>query len=255
MKALIVDDEAHVREAIEYLIDWDKFNITERLFAGSVVEAEELIAEHYPEILFCDIKMPEQNGIHLIETLKKEKVNIQVVVISGYDDFEYMRAVIQANAVDYILKPIKKEEIEKALKQAIKNWQETESFSQFQKIVEIDEKEQTKESSSILEIKNYLDGHFHERITLDILAKKFYLSPQYISNRFKAQYGISIVEYVTKLKIEKAKQLLMKTSKSILDIAYELGFSNENYFSKVFKKYVQLSPKNYREKYVGKKNG
>lgn len=250
MKVLIVDDEEHVRDAIEYLIEWDKFGVTERYTAGSVAEARKLIDQHKPQILFCDIKMPEQNGIHLIEQVKQSGENIQTIVISGYDDFEYMRAVIQAKAVDYLLKPIRKEEVENALEQAIANWKDAELADELRKLIGFDKNQVTDTNNTIVEIKNFLDEHYHEKITLDMLVSKFYLTPQYISNRFKELYQMSVIEYVTFLKIKRAKVLLLQTKKPIIDIAFELGFSNENYFSKVFKKHEELSPKKFREKYL-----
>ncbi|WP_180271510.1 response regulator transcription factor [Fredinandcohnia onubensis] len=247
VKVLIVDDEEHVREAIEYLVDWEKFKIKERFFAGSVDEAEEIIKAHKPEILLCDMKMPEKSGVDLIESVKLAHRDMQIIVISGHDDFEYMRAVIQAKAVDYILKPIRKQELEAAIESAVKNWKELSLSKEWLELVDR-EKPETKKTDVIQEIKTYIDHHFKEKITLDILAKTFYVTPPYISGRFKEMFGMTVIDYVTSLKIKNAKYLLLETNMPVIEIAYELGFSNENYFSKVFKKYEGLSPKNFREK-------
>ncbi len=246
MKVLIVDDEEHVQEAIEYLVDWEKFKIKDRFFAGSVDEAEEIIKAHKPEILLCDMKMPEKSGVDLVESVKLAHRDMQIIVISGHDDFEYMRAVIQAKAVDYILKPIRKQELEDAIESAVKNWKELSLSKEWLELVDR-EKSEMKKTDVIQEIKTYIDHHFKEKITLDLLAKSFYVTPQYISGRFKEKFGMTVIDYVTSLKIKNAKYLLLETDMPVIEIAYELGFSNENYFSKVFKKYEGLSPKNFRE--------
>jgi two-component system, response regulator YesN len=249
MKVLIVDDEEHVREAIMYIVDWERFHITEQYMAADVDEAEKIIEEHSPGVIFCDIKMPGRSGIELIEKLKNEKSNIQTIVISGYDDFKYLRAVIQAKAVDYILKPVRKVEVEKALEQAIKNYKEAVITEDWRQITEVRPDEAVVSGAAIAEVKKYLDDHFAEKITLEKLGSIFYLSPQYISNRFKEVYDISLIEYVTRLKLQKAKTLLIQTGQSVSEIAYGLGFSSEAYFSKVFKKHEEVSPKNYRDKF------
>jgi two-component system, response regulator YesN len=247
MKVLIIDDEEHVRDAIEVIVDWDKYNITHRYMAGSVDDALAIIDEHNPEIIFCDIKMPEKTGLELVDFIRKEGLEVQVIIVSGYDNFEFMRASIQAKAVDYILKPIKRKEVEAALEQAIKSWKENAKTNDWRELIELTNGEKEEKQEVIHQIKEYLDSHFKEKITLERLGKVFFLTPQYISSKFKETYGITIIDYVTLLKIKKAKILLSESNLTVSSIAYDLGFSNENYFSKVFKKYEGKSPKNFRE--------
>jgi two-component system response regulator YesN len=101
-------------------------------------------------------------------------------------------------------------------------------------------------SEAIEEIKHYLDGHFHKDISLNELSKLFYLSPQYISKRFKEVYKTNIISYLTDLRMEKAKLLLTNSRRTVSEIAYSLGYDDENYFGKVFKKSIGVSPKNYK---------
>lgn len=130
MKALIVDDEEHVREAIELSLDWDKFGISDRLMAEDGVQAMELIRLHNPAILFCDMKMPGMDGTELLRRLREEYEEMQVIVVSGYDDFQYTRAAIRAWGVDYLLKPLRKRDLEQALERAIAAWREREASKQ-----------------------------------------------------------------------------------------------------------------------------
>ncbi|TBL75788.1 response regulator transcription factor [Paenibacillus thalictri] len=124
MNVLIVDDEAHVREAIDLSVDWEKFGVIGRYMAENGIQALESLKLYKPAVMFCDMKMPVMNGIELLKKIREEGLDTHVIVISGYDDFEYTRATIQANGVDYILKPFRSKDVEDALHKAVQAWKE-----------------------------------------------------------------------------------------------------------------------------------
>ncbi|WP_231571119.1 response regulator transcription factor [Gordoniibacillus kamchatkensis] len=124
---LIADDEEHVREGIELAVDWAEFGPLELLFAEDGQQAIELIRAHKPAVLFCDMNMPGMDGMTLLNIIREEGWNTQIIVVSGYDDFVYTRATIKANAVDYILKPFRKQDLEQALERAISAWRKLEN--------------------------------------------------------------------------------------------------------------------------------
>lgn len=124
MNVLIVDDEEHVREAIDLSVDWEKFGVTGRYMAENGIEALECLKTYKPAVMFCDMRMPQMNGIELLQKIKEEGYDTHVIVISGYDDFEYTRATIKAKGVDYILKPFRRKDVEDALQKAIQVWKE-----------------------------------------------------------------------------------------------------------------------------------
>lgn len=126
MKAIIVDDEKHVREAIELLADWEKHGITEILQAEDGEEAVALIREHQPQIVLTDMRMPRKNGTELLTWLYKDMPDIKVLVISGYDNFEYVRHTLRYGGIDYILKPVDPAALNEALDQAAKAWHQDE---------------------------------------------------------------------------------------------------------------------------------
>ncbi|UUZ81282.1 response regulator [Paenibacillus sp. P26] len=130
MKILIADDEEHVREGIELAVDWGKFGVTERLMAEDGRQALKLIRSHQPAVLFCDMSMPGMDGTELLRLLREEGWDTQVIVVSGYDAFQYTRAAIRASGVDYLLKPFRKSDLEQALERAVAAWRERESHLQ-----------------------------------------------------------------------------------------------------------------------------
>lgn len=126
MKALIVDDELHVRQAIRILVEWEKFEINSLLEASNVEEAIQIIQKEKPEIVFTDMSMPNRNGDVLLKYVYENLPHAKTIVISGYDDFEYVRHSVKYGSVDYLLKPIEEEELIEAVQKAVEGYREEE---------------------------------------------------------------------------------------------------------------------------------
>ncbi|PKG25417.1 AraC family transcriptional regulator [Niallia nealsonii] len=101
---------------------------------------------------------------------------------------------------------------------------------------------------AIEETREYIDKYFDKKITIDSLAQKADLSAKYYSEVFKKEYGIGVIEYLTSVRLNKAKELLIKTEKNICTIAKIVGYSDEFYLSRKFKQSVGISPSLYRKK-------
>lgn len=115
MKALLVDDERNGREVLRALGEWEQNGITVLLEASDGEEALELIESEQPEIIFTDIKMPRMNGIELMEQLHAADYRGKCILVTGYDDYQFMRKAIQFNSYDYLLKPIDPDAFTKVL--------------------------------------------------------------------------------------------------------------------------------------------
>lgn len=122
MKTLLVDDEKHVRDAIRLLAHWEELGITEILEAADGEEAIGLIQEHTPQIVLTDMRMPRKDGTELLTWIHAYMPEIKVIVVSGYDDFEYVRHTILHGGMDYILKPVNPVALNEALKKAATSW-------------------------------------------------------------------------------------------------------------------------------------
>lgn len=116
LKLLIVDDEAEIREGINRLIPWEKNGVTVAGLASNGREALRIIAEVEPDIMLLDIRMPVMNGLEVLEQLPDQKHLPKVVILSGYDDFEYCRQALRKGVVDYLLKPCRPKEILEVIK-------------------------------------------------------------------------------------------------------------------------------------------
>ena len=95
-------------------------------------------------------------------------------------------------------------------------------------------------------IREYIDQHYTENITLDVLAKVSHMNKYYLVHSFTNNYGCSPINYLNEKKIDESKLLLEKTNYSIAEIAKMIGFSSQSYFSQSFKKHTYMTPNEYR---------
>ena len=165
MIALIVDDEQAVKEGMDILIDWSSYGISQVLYASNGREALAILEARKPDIMFCDMQMPIMDGRQLIEEMVARRLGTKVIAVSGYNDFEYVKATIQANGIDYILKPIDEGELIRALEKAIllchKESKETENKLQYLRM---------NEAISIQYLREWLEGKrkYDENIQLSL---------------------------------------------------------------------------------------
>ncbi len=122
MRALIVDDEIHVRDAIKLLADWTSHGITEIFQASNGELAVEIIEQQSPQIVMTDMRMPRKDGCELLSWLQSHRPDIKSIVISGYDDFDLVRHTVRNGGVDYILKPVEPGALNEALGKAVSAW-------------------------------------------------------------------------------------------------------------------------------------
>lgn len=103
-----------------------------------------------------------------------------------------------------------------------------------------------KEGSLATRIWNYVNSNYNRDISTKTIATEFFVNPSYVSRNFRQKYHITITDYIQHIRVERAKILLTTTSVPINSIAINVGFSDGNYFARVFKKHVGVAPKEYR---------
>lgn len=228
-KVLIVDDESPVREAVKLLGEWERFGVTTLLEAKNGLEAKMLIEQEQPALILSDIQMPHCDGVELMEWVHDHASSSKLVVLTGYDEYSYMRRAIQYGSFDYLLKPIDPDVLNDTLARALTDV-----------VVESSE-------DPIAQIGTFIEQHFAEELSLQGMSERFYLSREYISRRFKQQYGVNLSEYVLTIRMNEAKRLLETSRQRIYEVAQAVGFSDDKYFRKVFKKQVGVTPNEFRE--------
>lgn len=113
-----------------------------------------------------------------------------------------------------------------------------------QELRQEDEARQT--GDLINRVKNYIQEHFAENLTLTVLSELFYVCPAYLSRLFKKKTGVNFVEYLTTIRIEKSKEFLADPSLMIYTVSEMVGYENPRYFSRLFKEALGCSPQEYR---------
>ncbi|WP_082235329.1 response regulator transcription factor [Halobacillus massiliensis] len=384
MKALIVDDEVNVRDVLRYLGQWEKHGITEIFEADNGKEAQKIINEVKPELIFTDIKMPEMSGMEFIEWLDSKNYVGKVIFITGYNDYSLMRQAIKYSSFDYLLKPIEPEFFNKTLAEAVESWKTDQKSPNFNESIEEDFKKLRidqiitsacmgepfepvdilsylpasdqyelslisfyqmhhpepyienlskrlfdQKIGNVFSLKNgrnlclvititgesltaeqwmsqeidlpvrlvsgraftslkqlarhyqalqtaldnndyrsihrlneldaarrnqdivaYVDDYYMEELSLEKLSNLFFFSREHISRKFKEETGLPLSKYVTKLKIDQARKWLKETEESIYSISLMLGYQDEKYFSKLFKKETGTTPSEFRAQFV-----
>jgi len=235
IEVMIVEDEQKIREGLKILLEDVIKGFTVLWEADNGERALEILNIEVPELVISDVRMPQMNGIELTHLVKLKYPNIPVLLISGYDDFTYVRKGLQLGVEDYLLKPINRKELASVL----------------DGIFKLDERRmahRTNESIIIREIKELISNNLEGDLSLDHISKVLNLHPNYISNLYRQQTGIKLSDYILKKRMERAKALLQETNLKIYDIAYLTGFSNPKYFSQVFRSNIGETPSKYRDR-------
>lgn len=119
IKLFLADDEPIIVRGLKKIIDWNSFNIEIIGEAHDGKNAQKLIYELRPDLVISDICMPGINGIDMLKAIKKNNVKTKVIFLSGYQEFSYARDAVTYGAIEYILKPVDKNQLEAAVKKAV----------------------------------------------------------------------------------------------------------------------------------------
>ena len=112
LKVLLVDDEPFILQGLSVIIDWNSegFEIAGKV--SNAFEALELLQKETVDLVIADIKMPKMTGLELLEKVREEKLSdAYFVILSGYNDFSYVRTALKNECLDYMLKPVGQEEL------------------------------------------------------------------------------------------------------------------------------------------------
>ena len=180
------------------------------------------------------------NGLKVIQLSRIKHPDTAFIIVSGYDDFSYCREALRLQITDYILKPVDYEEFGVCIDHL--------KIALFQR--KSAEETAEPEERVINSIVRYMQNHLAEEISLSVLAEEFHFSTQYISQLFKNEIGVNFLAYLTNIRMEKAKKLLLSTSLSIAEVSEQSGYSDYRVFTKVFKKSEGVTPSQYRRDFL-----
>lgn len=242
LRVLLVDDEIMIREGFKRLFDWEGHDCEVVGEAADGMEALTKIDALRPDIAIMDINIPIMNGLKVIQMARLKHPDTAFVIVSGYDDFSYCREALRLQITDYILKPVNYEEFGTCIDNL--------KIALFQR--QTTGQDAPQEERTIHGITRYLQEHLAEEVSLLVLAEEFHLSAQYISQLFKSEIGVNFLAYLTNIRMEQAKKLLLTTSLSIAEVSEQSGYGDYRVFTKVFKKSEGVTPSQYRRDFLEK---
>jgi two-component system response regulator YesN len=259
---LFVDDEPWVIVDILHSIPWEKLGFKVIGHYEKPREAKGVILSQKPHIVFVDINMPVMNGFELIRQCREEGYEGAFIILSAYSDFEFAKQAIKAAVLDYCLKPVNPEAMIKVLEETKIHLDEKEAVRLAEHEAEAspsgvpdgapsgapsgDEEYISYSEERFNRVLDYVKSHFNTRLLLSELAEQFSFSKNYICFLFKKYTHTTFSNYITHIKIEKAKQLLEHTDMPLQLIAQETGFMDVYYFGRVFKIASGVPPHRYR---------
>ena len=245
-KVMIIDDEIFIREGLKKIIPWEQLGceIIEQAEDGE--EGVEKIIRLQPDIIISDIRMPKKSGLEMIDEIKSINQNIQIIILTGYREFEYAQEAIRLGVLRFLLKPSKLNEIKEALQVAVSNLNQLpqRNLATSPKKQEVSEKD--KPQYLVGQAIEYIDRHYYEKLDLHAVAEEIGVSTWHLCKVIKKQTGTNFVDLLNKARIEGAKRLLVETNMKVYEVAEEVGYTDTTYFSKIFKKIASVTPNEYR---------
>lgn len=236
---IIIDDEEHVSNGISNIFPWENIGFSVVGIFNNGESALEFIKSNLVHVVMTDIRMPRLSGIDIAKRLLEDRPEIKVIFMSGYSDFEYMKSAILNSVSDYLLKPIKYEELLTCFQRV---------YEQLNKENNIQEPEP--QDSYYTQIVNsalqYIDDHIKDA-TLDGLAIQIKMSPSYLSRLIKEKSGKNFSTYLLEARMKKAAVMLKSIDYKHYEIAFMVGYDNPKNFSRTFRQYYGMSPKEFRD--------
>ncbi len=250
-KTLIVDDEPRILQGIKKVLHEQYHNTMDIRCAESGKDALSLIRLDPIDLLITDIRMPGMSGLELLTTLRNEQHFFTALLLTGHAEFKYAKSAIQLNVLNYLLKPIGKQQLISEVDHAIQSIEEHKLVRKGTHLVEqhpslFHEYFEEVENPVIQQVLMYMHQHFDSPLTLELVANQVHLHRSYLSSLFKDVMGVTFSEYLNTIRIERAKCLLRETQLRVYEVAISVGYANSKYFVTVFKSLVGVTPNKYR---------
>lgn len=251
-KVLIAEDEEIIRRGLMFSINWQELDCTIISDCSNGEEGIRKILECRPDIVITDINMPVVDGLEMIRQTFEE-VEYSTIIFSGYSNFEYAQTAIQYGALGYLLKPLKRNEIIKAVERAKKERDMRRAYFEHKYSAQNLTNNFIKETEIVYgggdtivkQMLDYVKENYNQKIGMKDVVKELKYSDTFLNKKFKEATGTTFMEYVNRYRILQAIYMITEQKLPIQDIAWQCGIGEYKYFHTVFKKYLGCSPKEY----------
>jgi len=247
-KVMIVEDEFFVRESVKELIRWRELGFELVAEAGDGEEALELIKRDPPDLVITDIMMPRMDGVELLKETRKAGIDSKFVMLTCMGDFEYMRQAMEYGASNYILKlSMSVNDLRETLGKINKELLLSKKLPDNERIQSSANSDRTISHPELNKIVKYMEQNYDKDISVKSLARYVMMGENYVSALFKKKMGKTLIHYLHEIRVKQAMHYLTETDMTIHEIGLKVGFVNDNYFIKIFKRITGSTPNQYRQ--------
>ena len=241
IRVVLIDDEAIILEGLKKVVDWSGFGCEVVATAQNAQSGAEAIRRYRPQIVFTDIKMPDQDGLTMLAGLKSEFPAMEVTVLTGYRDFTYAQEAIRLGVTRLLLKPSKMDEINEAMRTMTANLLAA-------GLPQEEPEEEDKPAGSFLvrEAMQFMEQRYADKITLQDVADHCYVSQWHLSKLLNRHMEKSFYDLLNEIRVKRAQQLLADPKLKIGDIGERVGYCDPGHFARTFKKITGMSAYEYR---------
>jgi two-component system response regulator YesN len=232
---LLADDEENILQGMTAYIQKNTNCFSKIYCAQNGQEALDIIFKYHPDVMLLDVQMPIKSGIDVMREANTVGVCPKTVILSGYDTFSYAQQAIRMGAVDYLLKPCRSTELLQTLEAIVSP-----------ELIQKPDPQMKEGNILVYNAIEYMKENIDNELNQSMVAEKVGVSPSYLSTLFTQKMGCGFVDYLNKVRIDLACDFMHDGRMKIYEIAYRVGFHDEKYFSKVFKKVTGYSPSAYR---------
>ncbi len=239
---LVCEDDPDI---LNHIVDCikDEFNV---ITAKNGKIGSELCLEHVPDLLVSDVMMPEMDGFELTDKVKNDKItsHIPVVLLTAKADYESRIEGLKRGADIYLPKPFGKEELLLHLHNLLVLREKIQL--RFNEGKEVSQELPVEENEFVQRLKSHLEENLDDdQFGIHDICDLEAMSRMQLHRKLKALTNTSASEFIQKYKVERGREMLLKGELNVSEVAYATGFSDPGYFSKVFKKHFEVSPKDF----------
>lgn len=208
-------------------------------------------------LVFLDMRLAFQEEGRRVSYIRKQWPDCSIIFLTRYQEFDFLINHEDMQTSDYLLKPLSRTGIEMAVQKARERYQIRQEQQRAEKTGNSDEKPdkavRMTDEAWRREVLAYLEAHLCESLTLNSTAGAFGTSGTYFCKHFKRVFQANFVTFVTKMRIDRAKELLRRTSFEVREIASQTGFGDAAYFTKIFRRETGRTPSEYRHEFYEEK--
>lgn len=251
---ILVEDEMLVLEDLASTTEWNRLGLNLIATATNGLESEDKIKTLEPDIVITDIRLPGQDGLEMLSHCPVS----HAIILSGYTNFSYMQSAIRLGVFDYLQKPLDSEEFEATLLKLVDKIKEEDlELINFRKQNEKNSNglinlPQSVENHVVNSAIIYISNNYSHPIGLQEASIALNISESHLSRLFKEVTGLNFLSYLNAWRVNKSIEMMKDTRQIISEVAINCGFPTPGYYAKIFRRFIGLTPTQYRDENISK---